>query len=258
MRFHSVTRFPVSRDTWQQQHRAPTHADDESIAAAIAALQLERTPVSNGTEGNELARTAALLVESVQFEQSPKFRNSTFLSLMRQLRDGEMVVDGNTIAQASGDLAHSQGLADAKGKGKAKEDVSTLQPLARKTVHFDSNPSLFEYASYRKLEVPEGDIDEYLRTENEEYADIWSEHDDMRYASRIPGMFSRTQRMPTAEEAEWGALQADWDRFEATSSGIKPVEQYNFAQSSSLAGDSTRHHSYHDYSAQQVCSSLDT
>jgi hypothetical protein len=44
-----------------------------------------------------LARTAGQLLNSVKDNQSDKFQNSTFLELMRQLRDKEVMVDGDKI-----------------------------------------------------------------------------------------------------------------------------------------------------------------
>ena len=48
-------------------------------------------------EADELAKTAGNLLENVKGDQSKKFRDSNFLSLMRQLRDREVKVDGDKI-----------------------------------------------------------------------------------------------------------------------------------------------------------------
>jgi hypothetical protein len=45
----------------------------------------------------ELARTAAKLLDSVQHDQSAKFQNSQFMSLMRQFRDREKTVEGDAV-----------------------------------------------------------------------------------------------------------------------------------------------------------------
>lgn len=47
----------------------------------------------------ELAITAGQLLENVKDDTSHKFRNSTFLNLMRRLRDGEATVKGQDIVQ---------------------------------------------------------------------------------------------------------------------------------------------------------------
>lgn len=56
------------------------------------------------TDADELARTAGALLNNVEDNQSQKFKESNFLSLMRQLRDREVHVEGDAIVDVS---AHS-------------------------------------------------------------------------------------------------------------------------------------------------------
>lgn len=53
------------------------------------------------SSGDDLSRTAGRLVQAVADNESPKFRESNFMSLMRQLRDKEVVVDGNDMKNVS-------------------------------------------------------------------------------------------------------------------------------------------------------------
>ncbi|KAM0796256.1 hypothetical protein BDR22DRAFT_531328 [Usnea florida] len=48
-------------------------------------------------DAEELARTAGQLLENVKGDQSKKFQESSFLSLMRQLRDKEVRVEGDKL-----------------------------------------------------------------------------------------------------------------------------------------------------------------
>ena len=52
-------------------------------------------------DADELARTAGQLLDNVKYDQSTKFRESNFLSLMRQLRDKEVKVEGDSIVDVS-------------------------------------------------------------------------------------------------------------------------------------------------------------
>ena len=52
-------------------------------------------------EADELARTAGQLLETLKHENSEKFQNSTFLALMRQLRDKEIRVEGDQMVDVS-------------------------------------------------------------------------------------------------------------------------------------------------------------
>jgi len=61
--------------------------------------QKETTPPT--TDADELARTAGTLLENVRGDTTKKFQDSTFLSLMRQLRDREVKVEGDKIVTVS-------------------------------------------------------------------------------------------------------------------------------------------------------------
>ena len=52
-------------------------------------------------DAEALARTAGQLLESVKGDQSQKFKESNFLSLMRQLRDKEVRVEGDQLVDVS-------------------------------------------------------------------------------------------------------------------------------------------------------------
>jgi alpha-galactosidase/6-phospho-beta-glucosidase family protein len=55
-------------------------------------------------ESDALARTAGELLDSVSHDTSDKFAKSSFLALMRQLRDKELRVDGENFINASPSL----------------------------------------------------------------------------------------------------------------------------------------------------------
>jgi hypothetical protein len=55
---------------------------------------------------DELARTAGQLLDSVSDNTSQKFQESTFLALMRRLRDREVRVEGDKMVEVSVPVAH--------------------------------------------------------------------------------------------------------------------------------------------------------
>lgn len=57
---------------------------------------------SQQNDPDALARTAGQLLNSVKDNQSTKFQNSMFLELMRQLRDKEVMVEGDKIVDVGG------------------------------------------------------------------------------------------------------------------------------------------------------------
>ncbi|KFY72451.1 hypothetical protein V499_07410 [Pseudogymnoascus sp. VKM F-103] len=82
----------------QEGHLTAAPIGADAIHHPDAPSQQHLTPAQ---ESDDLARTAGALLTSVQGDQSDKFANSQFLQLMRQLRDKEVVVEGDTIMPAS-------------------------------------------------------------------------------------------------------------------------------------------------------------
>lgn len=82
---------------------------DLDMAEPFSALQMDvsdpredsnMTPEERQRRDDDLANTAAELLDRVSDNTSRKFQESTFLALMRQLRDGEVKVDGDKMVDA--------------------------------------------------------------------------------------------------------------------------------------------------------------
>jgi hypothetical protein len=74
----------------------------QSTVAPQPALQEERTQneaALGENDGDQLSRTAKQLLESVSHETSDKFAQSSFLELMRRLRDKEVHVEGEDFIE---------------------------------------------------------------------------------------------------------------------------------------------------------------
>jgi peroxin-5 len=172
---------------------------------------------------------------------------------MKQLRDREVVIEGNQMVPRdeattlgtggwASDFQVSAG-ADVKGKGRAVEVLehpitSSMMPggssiLAQPTISSSEQRTNSEDVRESLLSAEE-EIDEYFRQENDAYIGYW-------HGSTPP------QSMTPRENAEWGRLQHDWDRFEATATGIRPVANYQFQSNNPyvLGEASTRHHMLH-------------
>ena len=66
--------------------------------------QKDRTAEQDTRDADDLARTAGQLLNSVQYDNSDKFRESRFLDLMRRIRDRETVVKGEDFVDTARDL----------------------------------------------------------------------------------------------------------------------------------------------------------
>jgi peroxin-5 len=227
--FNSQETFLATASTKEQLPESPQIQDARQVAR----------------DADELSRTAGLLLETVRDAQNPKFQKSEFLSLMKGLRDREIVVEGNELVQNTGQTSGWAGdfQADLKGKGRAIDvplgHAIGMEHVRRKSVGFAETASI-RLAEQR--EADEGLLDEdpndaYFRQENQEYQHFWREVN----ASAPP--------QASTSHAEWDHLQADWDNFEATHRGIKLVDHYKFQQNnpyvSGAPSFTTRHHLAH-------------
>lgn len=199
-------------------------------ASSITTQELEKQQATiqrPANEADELARTAGLLLEGVKHEQNPKFQNSAFMGLMKQLRDGEVIVDGNTMVESDG-RTHSQ--VDVKGKGRALDSGPRLSTGLFNSMQLNGMAPQTQQEAVNENQKPQEDPnDAYFRQENNDYIRYWNE----------PQM--NQGPTTTAETRSWDVLQADWDNFEATSSGIKLVDHYQFQPNNPyLLGDSSR------------------
>ncbi|KIK67222.1 hypothetical protein GYMLUDRAFT_156531 [Collybiopsis luxurians FD-317 M1] len=192
-------------------------------------------------EQDELARTAGLLLETVKTEQNPKFQNSQFMSLMMQLRDRKVVVKGNEMVENDDAAAVTRdSRIDVKGKGRAS-DLPSFQRAGSSYTHGSTLTSstaseVERVASYREGPTIQEDAnDAYFRQENEDYIRYWN-----TALKPAPVIINNDL---TLEK-----LQKDWDEFEASTRGIKPVLSYQFQKNNPyLHSDRsrTRHHSMH-------------
>jgi peroxin-5 len=189
-------------------------------------------------DGDELARTAGQLLDTIAHEQNPKFQKSQFLGLMRQLRDGEVIVEGNKVVESDGTRTSSS---DLKGKGR---ETMTFQPT-----HINGallQQPILAQGQEGNASAMEDPNDAYFRQENAEYTKYWSDSEQRRQQMESAAAQHQQQN---PDVAMWGKLQDDWDTFEATATGVRPlVSQYVFQASNPyLLGESSRtqHHMMH-------------
>ncbi|KAJ7859731.1 hypothetical protein B0H13DRAFT_2356024 [Mycena leptocephala] len=232
-------------------------SSQETLLAAPPIAQAQEAPQildaqQVAQEGDELARTAGLLLETVRDDiaQNPKFQKS------RGRRDDMVANTGQS--SASGWASDFQ--TDLKGKGRAVDPIPLGGALdaenARKSVSFASMASvrLAEQQQQQPMQedgmLDEDPNDAYFRQDNAEYQQYWA-------TANAPPQASTSQ----LQNAEWDHLQADWDNFEATSTGIKPVDRYIFQKNNPYVSDTpsftTRHHLAHQGRQQLLDSVLE-
>ncbi|CAE7145998.1 unnamed protein product, partial [Rhizoctonia solani] len=230
MPFNHVWPAPVLPMQPTQSAESQIVFPDVQPQTVVEPTHAEPTPSTSSTqERSELAETARQLLNALQHETRPKFKNSQFMGLMRQLRDGEVVVQDGEMVPAS-EARPAEPVID-KGKGKAVEggavwsaEYSTPSLQRRKSVHF-------EPASEEQTEQDDAfdNADVFYDIYNREH---------------------QAASVADPQKDEWAQLQADWDSFEATASGIKPVKltKYRFQKNNPYLSE-TRTHAMHRHDA---------
>ncbi|CAL1707360.1 unnamed protein product [Somion occarium] len=258
-----VLPFSAEESRW----KVAFQSQDATVAPDVSLLNAERTAqdVENVRElssrpleeADEFARTAGVLLDTVKNTQNPKFRSSQFLTLMKQVRDKEVVIEGSDIVQRSADSATNatsswatdfQSSADLKGKGRALDVPQNLTHISSNLASDASRwqaPLVNSDLAQAADSISEDPVDAYFRQENEDYIKYWNEAQP-HLTDSVQGSSGTSQG--TTQAAEWERLQADWDAFDATATGLKPISNYQFQPNNPyLLDDSstTRHHAIH-------------
>ncbi len=159
---------------------------------------------------------------------------------MKQLRDRKAIVEGNDIVAASPDGQMGQihtVSAVPKGKGKAVPFPPTAtHELGVLQSHVPSSV-LRPIEQATPIESEDAN-DAYFRQDNEDYIDYWKAH----HAPVSPLVIS-TQ--------DWQQLHHDWETFEATTTGVKRLVEYQFQRGNPyLLGERSHNHVMHGGSTQ--------
>lgn len=289
--------------------------------------------LSDSMARDALAETAGKLLDTVQSVErqrtsgagdeqantltNDKFANSTFLDLMRRLRDGEVAVEGDKVVEQIGPTR----TAADKGKGKAsgwagefgreEEGRAGAAPLSGSSSQ--SPTALAQFAqsqhAFAQRQAANAGFAAMQARDNDTMHNLWEDEDKTREqregrtsarkvafqgdggvidddeqmderteammhldtsvplassnweedfdATMISGGHATnaprtTAREPSAQQKEWDMLQNDWDTFEATAAGLKPVASTSSATANGYAFTphnpyltSTRTHALH-------------
>lgn len=217
-----------------------THEALSSVERVADALEDQRPKIE---DPDELARAAGKVIDAVRHEQNPKFKNSEFLGLMKQLRDREVVVEGDKMIpkeEATGLASELQPAVDVKGKGRA-----VPVPISGAYTSIPLNISSTSVLQGTELDAHVDDVATYFEQENESYISYWHGVESQQPSQQKEGLSAQGPR----QGAEWEQLQSDWDRYEATATGMRVISNYQFQEHNPYVlgeASKTRHHAMHN------------
>ncbi|KAF8549981.1 TPR-like protein [Imleria badia] len=233
---HIVHSDQMSWDKEFQSQESLLNASVPVLSEDLPEQQQHPQGVKGEVPADEMARLAAQVIDSVKHEQNPKFQKSEFMQLMRQLRDGEVIVEKDAIVPKD---ATTTAAMDVKGKGRAvmmHDDVAGLSSSQSHVLPLYQGSEELNAAYVQQAMDPH---EAYFRQENADFTEYWNAH----YTGPAAHTVSADQ-----ERKAWHEMQRDWDAFEVTTTGVKPVVNYQFQTNNPyLLGDSsrTRHHTLH-------------
>lgn len=82
---------------WEQEFEA-----QQSNDAWAKEFEQQENSTTSASDKEALARTAAMLLETVDTESNPKFKQSNFMALMHKLRNKEVSIEGNKMVETKG------------------------------------------------------------------------------------------------------------------------------------------------------------
>ncbi|KAI8323978.1 TPR-like protein [Martensiomyces pterosporus] len=103
---------------------AAQHVQQQQQVGGAAQQQTQGATAENAAAevDDDLAKTAAQILDSVRGSANPKFKNSEFFSFMQQLADGQATISGDKVVTSDkGKQADQQGIAAASGPTWATE-----------------------------------------------------------------------------------------------------------------------------------------
>lgn len=235
----------TDRMLWDKEFQSQESLLSDATAKQEEGLGQQMQQLSASTQSHptdQMARLAAQVIDSVKHEENPKFKNSVFMGLMQQLRDGEVVVDREGFVSselASPSTSEAATItAGMNGKGKARAvDILDIAPATE---------------THSSISVQQGDAHEaYFQQENEDFRAWWEAHYTGPSTSTTESSTAGTSTSPAVlqkrkEVGQWHELQDAWEHFEATTTGVRPVVEYEFQEENPyMEAGGTRHHAMH-------------
>ncbi|CAO3578573.1 unnamed protein product [Absidia cylindrospora] len=233
----------------------------------------------DSTNNDALARTAAMLLDSVDVKDNPKFKNSQFMNLMTKLRDGSVHVEGDKMVESSGkesewssefnggQAQQRQQQQQNQAEGSTRDWVDDFIPKAGDAQ--SGNMWAPEFAS--RLERGWAESSSSATQQQQNWSDQFqnqqgpdmSQEEMQRVFGRGTDMDDWVQQyqrniahLKDAKDSEWDGMQKDWDRFkDEQGMGYRAVnpdyDTYSFSTNNPYlmdhaAIDGTRHNSLGD------------
>ncbi|KAI9480287.1 MAG: hypothetical protein EXX96DRAFT_561950 [Benjaminiella poitrasii] len=215
--FEEAKRVAPQAVNWEQEF-----GHQESWAAEFEQQQKDEPTIASYNDSEALARTAAMLLDSVDIESNPKFKNSQFMSLMRKLRDSEVQIEGNKMVETK---ANGGSWASEFNTQKPKEWASEF------TQHTGNANSTNTWSNEFVAKAERGWTAEFHHEQNQhQHPGDWASEFSRKQSlekEELEKLFGRgtetddwvqqynknIEHLKNTQDKEWDTLQKDWEKF---------------------------------------------
>lgn len=236
---------------WEKEFAAQ---EQVNVPSEVTEEQQKQRPQTD-EEKDALARTAAQLLDSVDADNNPRFKNSNFMSLMRKLRDKQVSIEDNKMVESStagGDWASEFGQRyDGPGASNSKDWTEDFlkhsdaakgsmwtHEFARKsergwTEDFDMAHNHGESTSARPPAAAWAN--QFSREANTamgeaEAKELFGKGSEME--DWVQQYQENIAHMKNAQDSQWDNMQKDWERVQPDGMGYRATnpeyDTYNF------------------------------
>ncbi|KAI9020071.1 hypothetical protein CLU79DRAFT_756987 [Phycomyces nitens] len=227
---------------WEQEFAA-----QDSWATEFA----EQDPITQAEDKEALARTAAMLLDSVRTEENPKFKNSNFMNLMRKLKDREVAIEGNKMVETRGedwaaDFAQTHTTTDPRQwQNEFTQNMGQSSSGKMWSSEFNQKP---EHSWTSEFDQMDGESMKETNASSDaiDWAAEFTKHGPMDPAVLQKVLKDGTDtsdwirqyqeniaHLRTAKDDEWDSMQKDWDTVTGEKQGYRAAnpeyDNYTFA-----------------------------
>lgn len=255
----------------------------EGAHESLTARPVSPSQLANACDPDLLAKTAGELLQNVSgdLETNTKMRDSSFMTLMRKLRDREVIVEGDKMVEASATTSTTAGpslnkamefgvhastsrshgsqpvcvwpnqIRDGTGRLAGPEHVHTLESLT--DAYEEMNAVMDEGTSAQAVDPArafQGDGGRIMDEVEDEMGHHWQPmmshantavagassawEEDFDFDTQLlrsgPQPPTMEQSLRTnAQQQEWGDLQNEWDRHQATATGLDALNTASYS-----------------------------
>ncbi|KAG1584777.1 hypothetical protein G6F48_007682 [Rhizopus delemar] len=195
-------------------------------------------PLIAKDENEALAKTATMLLDSVDIESNPKFKNSQFMHLMRRLRDNEVQVEGNKMVETkgkSGWASEFESTLSRQSPDGFTANMNRLQSGNMMSTEFIQNAGggFTEDFYFEQKQHPSSDG---WASEFDQHNEIGTEEPHKLLGTEPEDWLNEFDRnmdqLKKNQDREWSDMQKNWDESEQGYRDIgSEYDVYNFAMS---------------------------